>query len=40
MISTNLSKTLMGFFGFLILDSLFGMLVAVIVRRKEPMFNP
>ena len=38
--SFNLSKTLMGFFGFLILDSLFGMLVAVIVRKKVPMFNP
>ena len=35
----SLSKTLMGFAGFLIMDALFGMLVALIVRKKVPMFN-
>jgi Protein of unknown function (DUF4199) len=35
----NLGKTLMGFFGFLIMDSLFAMIVCLIVKKQRPMFE-
>jgi hypothetical protein len=35
----NPGKTLMGFFGFLIMDSLFGMIVCLIVKKQRPMFE-
>ena len=37
--SFNLGHILMGFFGFLILDSLFGMIVCAIVKKNRPMFG-
>ena len=36
----DFGKTVMGFCGFIILDSLFAMLVCLIVRKKRPMFEP
>ena len=35
----NLGKSLMGYFGWLILDCLFGLVVCAIVKKKRPMFE-
>ncbi len=34
----HFGKTMLGFFGFLVMDSLFGMLVCLIVKKQRPMF--
>ncbi len=36
----SLGKSIMGYFGWLILDCLFGLIVCAIVKKKRPMFEP
>ena len=35
----HIGKTLLGFFGFLVMDSLFAMIVCLIVKKQKPMFG-
>ena len=37
--SFHLGKTLLGYFGFLVLDTLFAMIVCLIVKKQRPIFS-